>query len=605
MFRRSNYKGVDFDEVISDAAASDLNALEQPLRPFVFRGVIFFAVLASLVFLIAAVFLAGVNHNRYLKRAEANANQEVPLIAPRGVVFDRNGIPLSENQAIFSVFLQTSEMVRSGEKEKVLDVAVNTLGLNRDEVIENIETTDFESIILARDITRDQAIAVKTLGLKSLIVENDYRRIYKDPAFAHVVGYVGLVASRDLLADEELVLNDSIGRSGLESYYDARLRGKNGAITAFRNAKGEVESVSRTRDAAPGNELKTTIDADFQKYFYDRLLQGLLGLGRTSGAGVAVNPQNGEVLALISLPSFDANNVAPYLDDANRPLFNRVVSGVYSPGSTIKPIHAAAALHEGVVNTENQVYSAGYIDVPNPYDPSKPSRFLDWKAHGWVNLYSALARSSNIYFYAIGGGWGDIRGLKIAKINEYWKRFGLDKKTGIDLPGESSGFLPNPEEKEKRSGTPWLLGDTYNVSIGQGDLQISPLELVSAVSAISNHGKAFKPHLLKDQESETLIDVSDMENSLREVRRGMEDGVREPYGTSHLLSTLPLKAAGKTGSAQIALNTKINALFVGYAPADNPEIAILVLVEDAREGSMNTVPIAKDVLQWYYQNRLK
>lgn len=605
MFRRPSYKRIDFDEVISDAAASDLSLLEQPLRPLVFRGVVLATVIVALVFSITVLLLASVNHNRYLKRAQANANQEIPLIAPRGIITDRNGVPLSENQAIFSAFLQVSEMARNNEKEAVLRTAEDILGLDRKEVLENLGNTNFESIILKRDISREQAIAVKTLGLKSLIVESDYRRNYKDPAFAHVLGYVGLVNGEDLLANEELVLNDLIGRSGLEAYYDNTLRGKNGAVTAYRNALGEVESVSRTKEPEPGGELKTTIDAGLQKYFYDRLLQGLLSLGRTSGVGIAVNPQNGEVLALVSLPSFDANNLTSYLDNPNRPLFNRAVSGIYSPGSTIKPIHAAAALHEGVVDPQKKVYSAGYIEIPNPYDPSRPSRFLDWKAHGWVDLYSALARSSNIYFYAVGGGLDDIKGLKIAKLNEYWKRFGLDKKTGIDLPGESNGFLPNPDEKEKRTGSPWLLGDTYNVSIGQGDLQITPLELISAISAISNGGRAFKPHLLKDKRSELLIDITDMEPSLREVRLGMEDGVKKPYGTAHLLATLPLKVASKTGSAQIALNTKINALFVGYAPTENPEIAILILVENAKEGSLNTIPIANDVLQWYYSNRMQ
>ncbi len=605
MSRRSNYRGIDFDEVISDAAASDLSSLEQPLRPFVFRGVILATTIVAAVFAVAVLFLAGISHNRYLSRAQANINQEVPLIAPRGIIVDRNGVALSENRAIFSVFLQISEMVRNNEREAVLRAAGDILGLDRDEVLKNLESTNFESIILARDVKREQAIAVKALGLKSLVVENDYRRDYKDPAFAHVLGYVGLVNSKDLLADKELVLNDLIGRSGLEAYYDKRLRGANGTIAAHRNALGEVKSVSRTKEPIPGNELKTTIDADFQKYFYERFLQGLLSLGRTSGAGIAINPQNGEVLALVSLPSFDANNITAYLNDPHRPLFNRAVSGLYSPGSTIKPIHAAAALQEGIVDPQKQIFSAGYIEIPNPYNPTQPSRFLDWRPHGWVDLYSALARSSNVYFYTVGGGFEDVKGLKIAKINEYWRLFGLDKKTGIDLPGENSGFLPNPDEKEKRTGSPWLLGDTYNVSIGQGDLQISPLELISAVSAISNHGKAFKPHLLKDEQPKLLIDVSHLEPSLKEVRKGMEDAVTKPYGTAHLLSTLPMRVASKTGSAQIALNTKINALFVGYAPTDNPEIVILILVEDAREGSANTIPIARDVLQWYYTNRTR
>src|SRR3989344_2091980 len=211
MFRKSNYRGIDFDEVISDAAASDLSPLEQPLRPFVFRGVILAATLVTLVFTVTVLLMAGVNHNRYLQRAEANINQEIPLIAPRGIITDRNGVPLSENQVIFSVFLQLSEMVRNNERDAVLRTAEDILGLDRGEVLKTLESTDFTSIILVRDVSREQAIAVKTLGLKSLIVENDYRRDYKDPAFAHVLGYVGLVNSSDLLADEEFVLNDLNG----------------------------------------------------------------------------------------------------------------------------------------------------------------------------------------------------------------------------------------------------------------------------------------------------------------------------------------------------------------------------------------------------------
>ena len=276
MSRKSNYRGIDFDEVVSDSTAPGLSALEEPLRPFVFRAVSLAAILVALVFTVAVILFAGINHDRYLGRAQANANQEVPLISSRGIITDRSGVPLVENQAIFSVFLQVSEMLRNNEREIVLRTAEDVLGLTRDEVLQNMEETDFESIILKRDISREQAIAIETLGLRSLIVENDYRRHYKDPAFSHIVGYVGLVNRDDLRANEKFVLNDLIGRAGIEGYYDGRLRGENGAITAKRNARGEVESVGRTREPISGGELKTTIDADLQKYFHERLLQSLI-----------------------------------------------------------------------------------------------------------------------------------------------------------------------------------------------------------------------------------------------------------------------------------------------------------------------------------------
>ena len=603
-----NHREINFDEVIADSLADGgLNSIEQPLAHSVFRFVLFGGIAAGSIFLVRLLALGGFGYDYYLGRAEGNVNQEIPLIAPRGIIFDRNGVPLLENQAIFSVFLKANEMVRTGERKAVLKAAEEILGLSKQELIKQFEDPNLlkaYDIILKRDITREQVIAIKSLNLKSLVVENDYERQYLDPAFAHIVGYVGLVSGEDLRTDEKLVLNDLIGRTGLEAYYDEALRGENGTLGIFRNAEGEIESVSRKKDERPGENLETTIDAELQKHFYSRTVEALTNLGRTSGAGIAINPQNGEILALFSLPSFDGNNVSAALSGPNRPLFNRPVSGLYSPGSTIKPIHAVAALEEGVVNSQTQIFSAGYIEIPNPYFPDQPSRFLDWKAHGWVNLRSALARSSNVYFYTVGGGFEGIRGVGIEKLRNYWEKFGLDRKTGIDLPGESTGFLPSPEEKESRTGSVWRVGDTYNVAIGQGDLVLTPLELLSATSAIASQGKAYVPHLKKTDSPELLIDVSEWDSALNEVRGGMVDAVNESYGTAYLLHDIPISIAAKTGSAQVAGNTKTNAIFIGYAPADNPQIAILILIEDAREGSLNAVPIARDVLRWYYENRL-
>ena len=331
-------------------------------------------------------------------------------------------------------------------------------------------------------------------------------------------------------------------------------------------------------------------------------------MGRTSGAGLIIDPRNGEVLSLLSFPSYDGNNVAAYLDNSNRPLFNRAVSGVYSPGSTIKPIHAAAALNEGVVQPTDQFFSAGYIDIPNPYNPEAPSRFVDWKPHGWVDVYSALARSSNVYFYIIGGGFQDQKGLGIERLHKYWERFGFDKTTGIDIPGESSGFLPTVEEKEERTGDIWRIGDTYNVSIGQGDFRITLTRLLSAIAAIADGGTAYVPHLLLGEESKVMLDLTDMAQAFQDVRQGMRDVVEKDYGSGYLLIDIPMSIGAKTGTPQFAGNTKMNALLVGYAAKDDnsvPEIAILVLIEDAKEGSLNAIPIARDVLRWYYENRIK
>ena len=608
MTRKKYQRRIDFDQVISDSISDrELNIRETPLASNVPQIILISFTLIALVFLGTTGYLSVVKGSSFKARSESNINQDIPLIAPRGIILDRNGIPLVENAAIFTVFLQLDEMIRNGEKDIVLNAAEGILELNREEVGKQLEDTNLTSvtdIILKRDITRDQVIAIETLKTKSLIVENDFKRNYSNPAFSHAVGYVNSVTSEDLRTNEELALNDFIGRAGLEAYYDNSLRGENGRITIYRNAFGDLEDIKRTREPVAGSSLKTTIDAEFQEYFYDRMSLELRSLGRFSGVGLAINPENGEVLTLMSFPSFDANNISDYLSDPNQPLFNRAVSGAYSPGSAIKPVHAVAALKEGVVNPDTQIYSAGYIEIPNPYNPDNPSRFVDWKAHGWVNLRKALAVSSNVYFYEVGGGFENITGVGIEKLQRYWEKFGFGRQTGIDLPGEVAGFLPSPEEKEERTGSIWRVGDTYNVSIGQGDLRFSPVELLNGISAIAE-GRAFKLHIAEQDDSEEIINLDDFSESLIEVREGMKDVVRSEYGSAKLLGDLPVKVAGKTGTPQTTGNTKINAIFVAYAPADDPKIAVLVLIEDAREGSLNAVPIARDVLGWYYENRLK
>ncbi len=296
-------------------------------------------------------------------------------------------------------------------------------------------------------------------------------------------------------------------------------------------------------------------------------------------------------------------------------MFDRAVSGLYSPGSTIKPLVAVGALTEGTLDPLHQIYSPGYLDVPNPYDPAHPSRFLDWQPQGWVDLFSALARSSDVYFYQVGGGFGDQQGLGITRLKQWWEKFGLNIKTGIDLPNENSGFLPDPQWKEKVKGQPWRLGDTFNVSIGQGDLTITPIELLNYVSAIANGGKLYVPRIMKDikdpqgnvvLESTSTVTrdlSSEIGKALPLVQQGMRDAVTKPYGTAYMLHDLPIEVAAKTGSAQVENNAKTNALFVGYAPYNDPQVAIVILVEDAKEGSLNVVPVARDFFLWYYQNR--
>jgi penicillin-binding protein 2 len=604
---------LDFEDAVFDEAIrkGDFDYLELPLSQHVFKLTAILAIILGAVLIGRVAFLNIGRGSFYQSRAERNVNKEAVLPAYRGIITDRFGKTLVSNAPSFSVYLNPDQAISSGRLEEIVAELAEILELDREEIKTVLRRADLEKeyrLAIARNIAPEKIIALKDRRLPGVSIEDDFRREYAGgPAFAHIIGYSGAV------------------KTGLEAIYDDYLKGTDGYRTVFRDALGREIEQKTGESPVPGYKLITSLDVDLQIYFYDRMRDGLRALGRDSGAGIAIQPQTGEILSLISLPSFDNNLFAvsgfkkeknQLLSSSAKPLFNRAISGIYTPGSVIKPLVALAALREQVIAPDQQIFSAGFIEIPNPYDASKPSRFLDWKPHGWVDLRSALARSSNIYFYTIGGGFQEIKGLGIERLKEYWKKFKLGQKIGIDLPAENAGFLPDPEEKEARRGDIWRIGDTYNVAIGQGDLLVTPLQLVNFIASIANGGKIYRPfaakkildeqnRIIKENKPEILLDYSDWQKEIKEVQKGMEDVAAKWYGTANLLDALPIKAAGKTGSAQIANNARTNAFFVGYAPADNPEIAILVLVENSREGSLNAVPIAKDVLEWYYYNRIQ
>ncbi|EKD24261.1 MAG: hypothetical protein ACD_81C00067G0006 [uncultured bacterium] len=612
------------EESVLDDMASSMDCVEMPLSKGVFTLVaVATTVIACIVF--GKVFFLGVNAGGFYKdRAIANVSDITVKPAERGVFFDRFGTPLVRNIPTFRAVLSLSNFFKKDiqAQEKEIEELARIITINKDEMRALLSRVNLErqsSIVVARDLTIEQVAAIKNIALDDVNIENDFKRQYEEPGmFSHVTGYVGLVSGDDMEEDASLLLNDLIGKSGLELQYNNDLRGKNGALIDYRNAKNE--SLGQKTEVAPehGNNAHLTIDGDLQTYFYRRLKEQLENMGRTAGAGIVMDPDTGEVLAMVSLPTFDNNRITKEdLTNTNRPLFNRVVSGLYNPASTIKPLVATAALQEGVMSTDKSVFSKGYIEIPNPYHPDQPSRFVDWKAHGWVNVYSALARSSNVYFYAAGGGFEDVKGLGIERLRKYWHTFGLDEKTNIDMPGEKVGFLPSIEEKEERTGLPWRVGDTYNISIGQGDLTMTPIELINYISSIATRGIMYQPFVMKklvdekgavirEQQPQVLRDISSLKSSMDEVEKGMIETTQKDYGTAKLLKNLPFVVAGKTGSAQVSMKQKTNAFFTGYGPIGaEKRIAVLVLIEDAREGGSNSVPVAYDVFKWYYENRMK
>lgn len=607
------------EDVLADRAL-DHTLLEVPLPSRVFRIFLGLAGMLALAVGLKVAYLALVEHSFYEARAEANIMDVRVENAPRGVIRDRFGNTLVQNVPSWSVVLVPRNLpVDSDLRNSIVDRLAALLGEDSAALRAKIARKDWsisDRLVLSDSLSQEALLTLSTETIPGVRLERSFQRIHNDPlAYAHLAGYTGRVDREDIAENPTLSPESVIGRAGIEAAYDTYLRGRDGRTVTYRNARGEEQGNPHYEAPAPGAEVRTFIDGELQEFLYERFTRALRELGRSRGAAIALDPRSGEVRALVSVPSFESTKVAEYLSAPEHPLFNRVLQGTYNPGSTIKPLVGAAALTEGVITPEREIYSAGFIEVPNPYDPSNPSRFLDNKAHGWVNIRSALAKSSNIYFYEVAGGFEEQRGIGIETLKRWWERFGLGSPTSIDLPEEETGFLPDPEWKEETAGEPWRVGDTYNVAIGQGDLLVTPLGLLNYIAAVGNGGTLWKPRVVRavmedgevkmTNEPEVLADLNGLVgNALPEVRAGMEDVVRATYGTAHSLSDLPVAVAAKTGTAQVEGNTKLNAFFVGYAPAEAPELALLILVEDAVQGSLNTVPVARDVFLWYYNERM-
>ncbi len=621
-----------FEESLNDEWDRDAGMREVPLgdSSFFYLGL---AIAAIAIAVAVQIIILGMNGAYYDVRASANAKQSKTISAPRGIIYDRNGMVLADNKAAFAAILDPREFLENKNiQTSTLAAIQNIFSISSDDVwllVNQGSADDFATpIVLSENVSQNQLVNLQALNLPAIIIKGDFERDYPAGlAFSTVLGYTGRVNGNDIKKNPQLGNSDFIGKTGLELFYNDAMQGIPGVSIAFRNAQGSILTEEVKSQPTIGKALHLTIDGKLQSYFYSRLKSGLSVLGRRIGAGIVMNPQTGEVLSLVNLPGFDNNafsksgnatEVQNLLSSSDEPLFDRAISGLYNPGSTIKPLVAVAALHDGVINSTRQIFSPGYLMVPNPYNSSAPSRYLDWKYQGNVDVYSAIAQSSDVYFYIVGGGspamstpllndisdYG-ISGLGISRLYGWWKEFNLGTLTGIDMPGEGVGFLPTPDWKKKKMGTSWLLGDTYNVSIGQGDLLLTPIQLLNYIDAIANGGMIYQPFLNASSSPKIVKDLSSLLPEIKEAQKGMRATVTSPAGTAHTMNDLPFSVCAKTGSAQIKNNSQENAFFVGYAPCDNPQIAILVLIENSRDGSLNAVPVAKDVLNWYYENRIK
>ncbi|MBI2065634.1 MAG: hypothetical protein HYT68_01015 [Candidatus Zambryskibacteria bacterium] len=427
---------------------------------------------------------------------------------------------------------------------------------------------------------------------------------------AHVVGYL-----KYPLSDREGIYYEEHyrGRDGVERAYDDLLQGENGLKLREINVLGKVTSESVINKPIDGGPLVLSIDASLTEVLYKAIESLAVDKNFTGGAAVLMDVNTGEILALTSFPEYNqdvltagANYAAinALVNNPSKPFLNRVIGGLYTPGSIIKPIIALAALNEKLISPSKQILSTGSITVPNPYDPLKPSVFGDWKAHGWTDMREAIAVSSDTYFYSISGGFEDQKGLGIATLDKYFQLFGLMDKTGIELLGEVNGVIPTPEwKKEKFDGEIWRLGDTYITAIGQYGTQMTPINAVRFISAIANGGKLLTPSLVSGGGSKPVKRIVEFDiEDWKVVSEGMRESVT--YGTSVGLNVPYVKAAAKTGTAEIGSARKyVHSWSVGFFPFDFPRYAWAVVME--RGPSSNTLgatSIIRQLFDWMAVN---
>ena len=426
---------------------------------------------------------------------------------------------------------------------------------------------------------------------------------------AHITGYVGLVNESEVNKSDTACIGkgahqatDEVGRSGLEEYYDCGLRGVDGEKLLEVNADGSYVRDLGQKDPVRGKDIKTTINYPLQEYV-STLLTGVRGV-------IIVGDAKGEILALYSSPSFDSNiflssskKASEVLSDKDLPLFNRAVSGKYSPGSIYKPIVATAALESGAIDKNYHYQDTGAVSFSTIYGSYS---FSNWYftqyggLEGSIDVVRAIARSTDTFFYKV----GELTGIE--KLVEWSKLFGLAQKTGIDVPGEAIGLVPDPQWKEQTKGERWFLGNTYHLSIGQGDLEVTPIAIHNALSAIANGGKLCVPRIVDDTKSESEIcsDLNIKDENIQTVKEGMLAAC-STGGTGYTFADFKdkngIEVACKTGTAQLGAVEETNAWFTAFAPFDDPQIVVTVLIEEGGEGSKAAGPIARQIFDFWFK----
>lgn len=571
-------------------------------------------------------YLQVIKGNNYLIFSDENRIRIKRVEPQRGIIYDKNLKPLLKNGISFSLQILPVDLSNNIEEllktQNILRQELNDETLDLSKYISKNTLENFKPRIIKESLSYDEAmklmIASKNLRGVFVVSNNKREYLYKE-ALAHVLGYMGKISEEEYsaLKNKDYYLDDKIGKSGLEYFYESDLRGKIGKRKIEVNSLGkEIKEVAYEKPVN-GKNLVLSLDLDLQLKISELLNNVLQRSNLKKASVIATDPKNGRILAIISTPSYDDNIFSEKLDeesykklieDENLPMFFRAIAGEYPPGSTFKLIMACAGLQEKIINTKTSFSSSGGIRIGNWFFP-------DWKSggHGMTNIKKAIAESVNTFFYTIGGGYNGFEGLGLSKIVEYAKKFGLSQKLGIDLPSEVDGFLPTEEWKERIKNEPWYIGDTYHLSIGQGDALVTPLQIAMMTNAIANGGLLYEPKIadliIEGDDLYTKLPINiknanfiDLEN-IKIVQNGMREGVIS--GSSRFLGTLPFEMAGKTGTAQFGNEGKTHAWFTGYAPYENPEITLTIIIDGGGEGSSIAVPLARDVLLWYFKDRQK
>lgn len=564
-------------------------------------------------------FLQVIQYDYHSTLSENNRVHVQPIPPTRGLIFDRNGVIIADNRPSFSL---TMTRERAGaEWRGLLDVIVEVLELSSDdrklfEKRMRQGRRPFEPVPILFELSEEQIarIAVNQFRLPGVEVVAQLVRHYPlGEHFAHSVGYVGRINEAELKVLDPINYSGThhIGKTGIERFYEAELHGQVGYEEVETNARGRVSRVLKRTDPLPGKDIRLTLDVQLQK-------AAEAALAGRRGAVVALDPNNGDVLAMVSQPSFNPNlfvtgigfkAYAELRDSIDRPLFNRVLRGLYPPGSTIKPAVAVAGLDSGVVTGATRVFDPGFYQLPN-YE----HKYRNWNrtGDGWVNMEMAIMRSNDTYFYDLAHKLG------VDRLGKYLGQFGIGQKVSLDMFEESAGLMPSREWKRARYRQAWYPGETLILGIGQGYMQTTPLQLAQVTALLANQGKWYRPHLAKDVGGVAPVDPSPLPDirlhdprSWQQASNGMQQVMHGARGTARKVGDTALyRIAGKSGTAQVVAikqgekydRSKVqerhrdHALFIGFAPADKPQIAVAVMVENGESGSGVAAPVVKQVL---------